>query len=269
MPHWIGGDIAGKTLFIHAEQGFGDTLHFCRYAPMLAQRGAKVMLEVHPELHRLMQSLEGVEQVFSRGETIPPFDVHCPVMSLPMAFGTTLDTIPANVPYLSAPAESIAKWREILGAGDGRKRVGLCWAGSPTHADDIDRSLSLAQFAPLARPDVEYHSLQIGITSQQAASPPAGMTLIDHNEQLTDFAETAALISQLDLVITADTAALRMWRAAVGKPVWVLLRYLSDWRWLIDRADTPWYPTMRLFRQTKRGNWEPVVERIAAALGVL
>jgi tetratricopeptide (TPR) repeat protein len=264
-PHWTGADIAGKTMFIHAEQGFGDTLHFCRYAAFAAKRGAKVILEVQPELHRLMQSLAGMECVLARGEVVPSFDVHCPVMSLPLGFGTTRETVPGEVPYLAAPEGAIEQWRETLGPGSGKKRVGLCWAGSPNHADDCDRSLALAQFAALARPDVEYHSLQIGVAAGQASLPPSGMTVIDHSARLADFAETAALISQLDLVITADTAVAHV-AGAIGKPVWVLLRYLSDWRWLIDREDTPWYPTMRLFRQKERGSWQPVIERIAAEL---
>jgi tetratricopeptide (TPR) repeat protein len=265
-PHWAGGDIAGKTLLIHAEQGFGDTLHFCRYAPLVARRGGRVIMEVHPELRRLLASLEGVAEVFSRGETLSPFDEHCPVMSLPLAFGTTLNTIPAAVPYLRPAENDVVKWKEILGPGDGTWRVGLCWAGSPEHSDDGERSLALSQLAPLANGAVTFHSLQKGPAALGiASSVPPGMRLIDHTADLHDFADTAALIANLDLVITADTAVAHV-AGALGKPVWVFLRHLSDWRWLIDRADTPWYPTMRLFRQKARGDWTTPINVVAAML---
>jgi tetratricopeptide (TPR) repeat protein len=279
--HWTGGGgvadadgkavsdptaaIFGKTLFLHAEQGFGDTIHFCRYAPLAAARGARVILEVHPELHRLMQGLNGVETTIARGQTVPRFDLHCPLMSLPLAFRTTMQTIPADVPYLRPDAQLIERWSAIVGPRQGRLRVGLCWAGSPTHADDIDRSIALEQLAPLAGTDAIFFSLQKGPASAQAANPPAGMQLFDHTPRLEDFADTAALIANLDLVITVDTAVAHL-AGAMGKPVWVLLRRLADWRWRDKGSETPWYPSMVLFRQEKRGDWGQVIARVARDL---
>ena len=224
-----------------------------------------MVLEVHSELYRLMQGLDGVQQIIARGQTVPRFDQHCPLMSLPLAFGTTLETIPADIPYLRPCSELTASWRAALGAGDGRARIGICWAGSATHADDCDRSLTLSQFAPLARDEMEFFSLQKGPPAEQAKHPPPGMRLIDLSARLDDFADTAALIADLDLVITVDTAVAHL-AGAMGKPVWVLVRWLGDWRWRVGRSDTPWYPTMRLFRQTSRGEWEDVIERVAREL---
>jgi hypothetical protein len=231
----------------------------------VAARGAKVMMEVHPELQRLLATLKGAEQVFARGDPLPPFDEHCPVMSLPLAFNTTLDSIPADVPYLEPDKTDVCKWETILGPRDSRKRVGLCWAGSPDHADDSERSLALSQLAPLASNNLVYYSLQKGSAAAQTPDAPPGMQLIDHTSQLIDFADTAALMANLDLVITADTAVAHV-AGAIGKPAWVFLRYLSDWRWLLDRSDSPWYPTMRLFRQETRGDWKKPIERVARAL---
>jgi tetratricopeptide (TPR) repeat protein len=296
-PHWTGGDITGRTILLHAEQGFGDTLHFCRYAPLVAARGARVIMEVQTELHRLFTSLTGVAEIFSRGQALPSFDEHCPLMSLPLAFNTTLGTIPGTVPYLGPAEADVQKWATILTADDGhstgsdrglstsagqglstrsdqavstssdqlRRRIGLCWAGSADHADDCDRSLALSQFSALADDRFVFYSLQKGPPAAQALAPPAAMNLIDLTARVHDFADTAALMMNLDLVITADTAVAHL-AGALGKPVWVLLRHLSDWRWLIARPDTPWYPTMRLFRQTARGDWTEPLQEIASLL---
>lgn len=268
-PHWVGGPLAGKSILLHAEQGFGDAIHFVRYAPRVAALGVRVVVEAHGELKRLFESVAGVEQVIARGETVPPVEAHCPLMSLPLAFGSELHSIPAPMPYLRATPADIQRWRDRLAVEQrisGRSlRVGLCWAGSPKHSDDADRSIPLQAFAAIAQDRVVFISLQKGPAAEQASNPPAGMRLIDLTPDLTDFADTAGLIANLDLVISVDTAVAHL-AGALGKPVWVLLRRVPDWRWLIDRRDTPWYPTMTLFRQCRRGEWGQVIEEVSQQL---
>ena len=273
--HWAGEPIAGRTILLHAEQGFGDAIHFVRYAPLVAAMGAKVVIESHDELRRLFESIPGVEQVIARGAPLPAVDAHCPFMSLPLALRTEVNTIPGATPYLHAAPDAIAQWAERLAALEPKPaatdppgrllRVGLCWAGSPKHSDDADRSISLSMLAPLADSHVTFVSLQKGPARDQAAHVPAAMRLIDVTDDLVDFADSAALIENLDLVITVDTAVAHL-AGALGKPVWVMMRRVADWRWLINRRDTPWYPTMRLFRQTSRGDWGPVVAGVAREL---
>jgi tetratricopeptide (TPR) repeat protein len=271
-PLWLGKEsIAGKTILLHAEQGLGDAIQFCRYAPLVAERGAAVVIEVQPVLAALMASLKGPAQVVARGDPLPHFDLHCPLMSLPLAFGTRLDTVPAAVPYLAADAAQAAGWRARLAGFQGVK-IGLVWAGSPRprlrQASIVDRrrSLRLARLAPLAAvPGAVFVSLQKGDAAAEAAMPPADMTLLDWTAELQDFAATAALIEALDLVIGVDTAVIHA-AGALGKPVWVLNRFDTDWRWLLDREDSPWYPTLRLFRQPGFGDWESVIARAAAEL---
>jgi Flp pilus assembly protein TadD len=270
QPQWDGElSPQGRTILLHAEQGFGDTLQFCRYAPLLAAAGAQVVLEAPAALCRLLSSLAGVAAVIPWGETLPPFDLHCPLMSLPLAFGTTIETIPAEMPYLHAGATEVAAWREVVAAIPGL-RIGLVWGGSSRigqpHAVAIDRrrSLPLAALAPLA--DVRgcsFVSLQLGPPACQA--PPPGLVLHDFTHRFGDFASTAALVAVLDLVITVDTAVAHL-AGALGKPVWLLNRFDTCWRWLLDRDDSPWYPTLRQFRQPAPGDWRTPVARIAAAL---
>jgi Flp pilus assembly protein TadD len=258
--------LAGARILLHAEQGFGDAIQFCRYAPMVAQHGAHVTLECPPKLVRLFSSLQGVSTVIARGESLPPFDLHCPLMSLPGLFGTEIKTVPGTVSYLSAEAAETARWRARFAAEPPAFRVGLVWAGQSTHQKDRHRSLSLAAFAVLGElHGVRFYSLQVGEASAQAKSPPPGMTLIDWTDDLNDFADTAALISQLDLVITVDTAVCHL-AGALGKPVWILIAFQPDWRWLLDREDSPWYPTARLFRQPTPENWRPPLARIRTEL---
>jgi len=276
-PVWRGEEVAGKTVLLHAEQGFGDTLHFVRYAPMVAARGARVVLEVPGPLRRLLDRTPGVERVITQGEPRPEYDAHCPLLSLPLAFGTRLETIPADMPYLHADPAAVERWRAKLeGAGlegGGALRVGLVWAGNPrrnainAHAIDRRRSMRLAQFAPLAGvPGVRFYSLQKGEeTAPQAKAPPAGMDLVDLMDEVGDFDDTAALIANLDLVIGVDTSVIHL-AGGLGKPVWMLSRYDACWRWLAEREDSPWYPTMRIFRQPQPGAWAPVVERLADEL---
>jgi len=271
-PLWLGKEpLAGKTILLHAEQGLGDAIQFCRYAPVVAGRGAAVVLEVQPTLTALMASLKGPAQLVARGDPLPHFDFHCPLMSLPLALGTRLDSVPATIPYLAADAARAQQWRARLAPYPGVK-VGLVWAGSPRphlrQASIVDRrrSLSLARLNPLtALPGAVFVSLQKGEAAAEAAQPPAGTTLLDWTEELVDFADTAALIEALDLVIGVDTAVIHA-AGALGKPVWLLNRFDTDWRWLLDREDSPWYPSLRLFRQERFGDWESAVARAAAAL---
>jgi len=278
QPRWMGEDLTGKTLLVHTEQGYGDAIKFVRYVPMLAARGATVILMCQPALARLMRSVEGVNQIIpgirSPAE-LPPYDMHCPIMSLPFLLGTRLETVPANVPYLRPDPSLTQHWRAKIGAASagpkiGRHKVnslkvGLAWAGNPDHIIDACRSAKLAHFAPLAGTNATFFSLQKGPAASQAASPPCGMELIDLTEDLHDFADTAALVANLDLVITVDTAVAHV-AGAVGIPAWMLIAAEHDWRWLLDREDSPWYPTVRLFRQRNPGQWLEVVERVAREL---
>jgi Flp pilus assembly protein TadD len=269
QPRWNGQDLAGRTLLIHTEQGFGDAIQFVRYIPLLAARGARVILLCQPQLARLLESVDGVDQIvpgISSPADLPPFDLHCPMMSLPFLLGTRLETVPAGVPYLRANPSLLEHWlAKVNAAGCPGKKIGLVWAGNPEHVIDACRSSRLADFAPLAGVDATFFSLQKGPASSQAAAAPTGMKLIDLTQDLHDFADTAALVSGLDLVITVDTAVAHL-AGALGKPAWVLIATEHDWRWLQGRDDSPWYPTVRLFRQQSAGQWPPVVERITREL---
>ena len=265
-PAWTGGDLAGQTILLHAEQGFGDTLQFVRYAPMVAARGGRVVLEVQPQLARLLHHLPGVAQIIAQGDKIPSFSTHCPLLSLPRAFATRLGTIPAPIPYLQAEPGLAAAWAARL-PGDGRLRVGLVWAGS-AHAtatgmtvSDQRRSVKLASLAPLGdHPRVQFISLQTGAPAAELHHPPHPLAILDPGP-LRDFADTAALIASLDLVITVDTAVAHL-AGALGRPVWMLSRADGCWRWLTGRDDSPWYPSMRLYRQAQPLVWAPVIERV-------
>jgi tetratricopeptide (TPR) repeat protein len=264
QPRWNGEELNGRRIFVYAEQGLGDTIQFARYLPMLADRGGQVISECHPELVRLLSGIHGV-QIIRRGEPLPQFDLHSPLLSLPMAFGTDLGNIPDNVPYLSAEPEIIEKFAAKI-PSDGRKKIGLAWAGSPQHIRDRLRSVTLASLAPLAAAgDFQFFNLQTGDAAKQAKNPPDGMNLIDWSDDLKDLADTAALIANLDLVITVDTSIAHL-AGALGKPVWLLLTWLPDWRWMLDRPDSPWYPTMRLFRQSRLCEWQDAIDRVAMAL---
>ena len=273
-PQWAGEDLRGKTLCVFSEQGFGDTLQFVRYVPLAVERGATVILRVQPELVRLAATLAGVQDVGPAGGPPPACDYYCPIMSLPRAFGTTLATIPAAVPYFAADPRAVEAWRRRLGAGGGL-RVGLVWSSGIRHYErsifyaGVAKSMTLAQFAPLGRvPGVQFYSLQKGEPAREAARPPAGLRLVDLAGELADFSDTAALIDALDLVISVDTAAVHV-AGALGKPVWNFVKYHACWRWLRARPDSPWYPSMRLFRQPEPGDWTSVVEAAATALGEL
>jgi Tfp pilus assembly protein PilF len=265
QPRWDGTDLNGKTILLHAEQGIGDTIQFIRYLPMVAARGGRIILECPAPLHRLFQQFAGIEKLIIAGHPLPNFDVHCPLMSLPFVFSTTLETIPAPVPYLSADTELSAAWTARL-AGSARLKVGIAWAGNPRHHNDRNRSIPSPLFAPLARAKgIAFHSLQKRIGAADHVLAPTVLNLIDHSADLNDFADTAALIASLDLVISVDTAVAHL-TGAMGKPTWLLLPYAPDWRWLLHRENSPWYPTMRLFRQKRLGDWKEVIERVLAAL---
>jgi tetratricopeptide (TPR) repeat protein len=273
QPLWLGETaIAGKTILLHAEQGFGDTIQFCRYAPLVAGRGARVLLEVQPPLKNLMAGLAGVAEVISAPDKLPYFELHCPLLSLPLAFRTSLETIPAQTPYLFGEAAKASAWRARLGARD-KPRVGLVWAGAPRKqtpsARRIDRmrSLEFDQLAPILRvTGCEFYSLQKGEDAlAQLRNSALRQRVVDCAADLHDFSDTAALIDNLDLVIAVDTAVAHL-AGALGKPFWLLNRYSTCWRWLIDRDDSPWYPTARLFRQNAPGDWSGVISRVAVEL---
>jgi tetratricopeptide (TPR) repeat protein len=265
QPLWIEQtEIAGKTILLHAEQGFGDAIQFCRYVPLVAARGARVILEVQRPLVELMGDLAGAAQVVSRGDSMPDFDFHCPLLSLPLAFTTRLETIPSSTPYLRARSQALKKWGELLGPR-GRPRIGLAWSGSPTHTNDRNRSISLSSLISLLDVDASFVSLQKDIRSDDAAVLKARSDLPHFGDALNDFSDTAALVSHLDLVIAVDTSVAHL-AGALAKPVWVMLPFVPDWRWLLDRNDSPWYPSARLFRQDATRMWDGVIARVHAAL---
>ncbi|WP_029007951.1 tetratricopeptide repeat protein [Azospirillum halopraeferens] len=276
-PPWSGDALPpDTTLLLHGEQGFGDAIQFARYAPLAAARGGRVVLEVQPLLVRLMRSLGPEIRVVPRADdgAPPPHDRHCPLMSLPLAFGTTPETIPVTVPYLRADAADVARWRAWLDerCGNGRDlRVGLVWAGNPCHRNDRNRSLPATALAPLlAVPGVRFVSLQTGAARADlpALPRPPGGPILDPIDGVRDFADTAAILETLDLLITVDTAVVHL-AGALGRPAWLLLPRVPDWRWLLDRSDSPWYPTLRLFRQARAGDRAGVTATVAAVLRAL
>ena len=260
-PEWTGGEsLAGKTILVHAEQGFGDTIMIARYASKVAACGAKVILEVPSELNALVAKMPGVFQVASTGNRLPAFDLHCPIMSLPLAFGTTLATIPSDFPYLTAPADRVATWRERL-RDVPYPRVGIAWSGNPRLKNDRNRSIPLQDLRAILSPDFAMVSLQKDVRPGDEEALQRHPQIFNIDGALRDFADTAALISQLDLVISVDTAVAHL-AGAMGKATWILLPNVPDWRWLLDREDSPWYPSARLFRQPAIGDWTSVIARV-------
>jgi len=258
QPLWTGvEDLRGRTILLHAEQGVGDTIQFCRYATLVAARGARVVLEVPRVLMALMRSLPGVVTLVESGQPLPEFDLHCPLLSLPLAFDTRLETIPAPVAYLAADPDKAAQWRERLGPAT-TGRVGLAWSGNATQKNDHNRSMPLATMLKVLPTGLQAFSLQKDVRPRDRPDLAANPHVADCALLLNDFSDTAALIAQLDLVIAVDTSVAHL-AAAMGKPIWALLCYPADWRWLTARDDSPWYPTMRLFRQPAFDDWESVV----------
>jgi Flp pilus assembly protein TadD len=266
QPQWRGEDLAGRTILLTAEQGFGDMIQMIRYAPLIAARNAKVIAECPPELATLFQSVKGIEQVVTTGQPLPKFNVHCPMMSLPLAFNTTLETIPANVPYLTPPQDKVAAWQNRIGANDKRLRIGLVWAGRPTQQFDRWRSSRLEHFAKLAEiKSARFFSLQKGPAAAEITGASPELNLTDWSNDLHDFSDTAALIENLDLVIGIESAVTHL-AGALAKPVWPILAHVADWRYLLNRTDSPWYPTMKLFRQPATGQWQPAIDEVVTAL---
>jgi Tfp pilus assembly protein PilF len=266
-PQWQGREnLSGRTILLHAEQGHGDTLQFCRYVPLVAARGARVILEVPAPHIELMTSLTGVSQIICKGDPLPDFDIQCPLLSLPLAFGTRLETIPSAVPYLHALSESVKTWDTRLGPKR-RPRIGLAWCGERTHPNDANRSIPLSSLLSLLDIDATFVSLQKDVRAEDAIVLQSRSDLLHFGDELKNFADTATLVSQLDLVISADTSVVHL-AGALAKPVWALLPFNSDWRWLLGREDSPWYPTARLFRQNDphAPNWNNVIARVYAAL---
>jgi tetratricopeptide (TPR) repeat protein len=266
QPIWLGNaPLAGRTILLHAEQGFGDTIHFARYVPRVAALGANVIVETQPALRGLMARLDGVSAVIEQGSELPAFDCHCPLGSLPLAFATELATIPAEVPYLAADPERVARWRERL-APRARPHVGIVWCGNPTFRGDRNRSMAFSGFAPIvAAAAATFVTLNPGRTAADAIGLAAQAAAVDLAPEFRDFDDTAAMICSLDLVVTTDTAVAHL-AGALGKRLWLLLSASPDWRWLIAREDCPWYPSARLFRQPTLGDWQPVIARVQREL---
>jgi tetratricopeptide (TPR) repeat protein len=268
LPMWLGKEeIEGKTILIAADEGLGDTIQFVRYVPMLAERGARVLLVVQDPLCGLLSGLSGVTQCVrkSAAGTLPAFEFHCPVSSLPLAFGTRLDTIPSTTPYLPSPANArVQAWEDRLGPRT-RLRVGLVWSGSLTHSNDRYRSIPLRTLSRILDVDATFVSLQKDPRPGDATVLRERSDIVDLTADLTNFTDTAALISCLDLVITVDTSVAHL-AGALGRPTWILLPYTPDYRWLLDRDDSPWYPTVRLFRQTETRDYETVLDRVRTEL---
>ena len=273
-PRWQGEALDGKSLIIGLEAGHGDMIQFCRYARLLKARGAaRVDLICHPALKPLFVTLPGVDTVFSPDDAVADanWDFWTPPLSLPYYFGTRLETIPADIPYLAADLGRVATWRALMPDATTVRHVGLAWKGNPRFENDADRSLpSLDVLTPLgAVRGVRFVSLQKGVGEDEARHPPTGLTILPLGESIADFADTAAIIAQLDLVISVDTAVAHL-AGALGKPCWVLLPdYQTDWRWLTGREDSPWYPGMRLFRQPAGGGWGVVIGQVVEALRAL
>ena len=263
QPEWTGDDLKGRTLLVYNEQGLGDTIQFARYLRLLADRGARVLFAEPAELRSLLGDLGGACRVLEPDQPLPPFDVHAALMSLPRLCGTRVDSIPAGVPYVSQPP---AERFPLPPPKPGQLRVGLIWAGGKLHSKDKLRSIAFLEFLPLLQAvGCDFFSLQVGPNAADLAVLPAGATVTDLGSRVGDFADTAAVLGQLDLLISVDTAVLHL-AGSLGRPAWALLPFAPDWRWLLQREDTPWYPTVRLFRQPALGDWQSVICRVQVEL---
>ncbi len=267
---WNGSSFAGKTLLVRYQQGLGDNIQFARYLPMVKERGGKVIYETKKPLTNLLRPLDGIDElveVSSNGRPAASFDLHISLMDLPRIFGTTIETIPSNVPYLYADPAKAQVWRNRIPPKD--LTVGILWAGAPAHRNDRNRSCTLADFAPLAEIDgIQLYGLQKGDAPNQADTSPAEIIAANLGEEFEDFTDTAAAIENMDLVVSVDTAVLHL-AGAMGKPTWALLPFAPDWRWMLERQDSPWYPTMRLFRQKRPGCWPDVFADVKKELQAL
>ncbi len=266
-PRWRGDEpFAGRTILLHAEQGLGDTLQFVRYVPMVAALGATVLLEVQPALRTLLAGYPGAAAVLAHGEALPAFDYECPLLSLPLAFGTELATAPAATPYVHPPAAHASRWRDWA-ARILPPRVGVVWAGNPGHPNDANRSIPLELFRTVLADfaAARFVCLQKEIAERDAAAMRACQNLLLRAPELVDFADTAGLVAQLDLVIAVDSAVAHL-AGAMGRPVWLLVPFSPDWRWLLGRTDSPWYSATRLFRQPRLGDWQTVLTNVRSEL---
>ncbi|HEX4676252.1 MAG TPA: tetratricopeptide repeat-containing glycosyltransferase family protein [Steroidobacteraceae bacterium] len=264
-PLWHGKEsIAGKRLFLYSEQGLGDTVQFCRYATLCAELGATVILEVQPPLAGALTSLAGVSQLIAKGSPLPPFDYQCPLMSLPLAFNTTVDTIPAHRKYLASDAAKVALWSNRLGMRS-RPRIGLVWSGNPNNAIDHRRSIRLADWITHLPSGLQYFCLQKDVREADQAALDSNPAILSYADDLLDFTDTAALCECMDIVVTVDTSVAHL-SGALGLPTWLLLAYTPDWRWILGRNDTPWYPSVKLYQQKAAGDWTEVFSRVAADL---
>jgi hypothetical protein len=262
QPRWNGQSLYQRTLFVYNEQGVGDTLQFVRYLPIMARQGARIILECPPILNALFQCLDGIQCILP-SDPLPAYDYQIPLLSVANVFGTTEDTIPHEIPYLRAPSENSRMWRERLSQHAAKWRIGICWAGNPQHINDRNRSCRLSVLAPLGQIEgAIFFSLQKGGAAAQCRHAIPGMKILDYTDDLQDFADTAALIDNLDLVVTVDTAVAHL-AGALGKPVWLMTPFDPDWRWLLHRNDSPWYPKMKIFRQTARRNWNSVSKALS------
>jgi len=264
QPLWDGWPAPGRTILLHHEQGHGDTLQFVRYLPRVKERVKRLVVEAPLPLVRLLSMTGGVDQVVTDARADLEFDAYAPIGSLPRILGTTLDTVPTDIPYLRVDPALVEKWRGRI--ADGGLRVGLCWAGNPRQPADRHRSIPLAALAPLGGVrGATFYGLQLGAGRADLDDPPRGLPLVDLGAEITDFADTAAIMHHLDLVITVCTSVCHL-AGGLGRPTWTLLNQTPDWRWGLDGEGSPWYPTMRLFRQRKIGQWTEVVERVRVEL---
>lgn len=262
IPRWTGFDLLGKTILLYPEQGYGDVIQFARFIRPLADLGATVIFHCPAELVTLMKGVDGMGQVIGPDQPLPSFDTHQALLSVPWVLKTTLETLPAKVPYIRVDPTLLAVWRDRVKEYPEKLKVGLAWAGRPTHADDKHRSMPLKFLQPLVEvSNVRFFSLQKGQASAQLAEVSLNFPVVDLQNELHDFADTAAAIANLDLVISVDTVIVHL-AGALARPVWTLLPFAADYRWMLDREDSPWYPTMRLFRQSRPGDWPGVVARI-------
>ena len=261
QPLWQGGEsIAGKTILLHSEQGFGDTLQFCRYAKLVSALGARVVLEVDRPLVTLLADLGGVSQVIAQGNALPPFDYQCPLMSLPLAFKTRLDTIPFPTAYLQSGAAKVAHWQSRLGQRT-KPRVGLVWSGRITHQNDRNRSIALADLVPYLPADCQYVSVQKEVRDSDEHTLKGNPDILNVADELDDFSDAAALCACLDVVVSVDTSVAHL-SAALGLATWILLPFNPEWRWLLKRSDSPWYSSAKLYRQQTMGDWNGILAQV-------
>ena len=261
QPPWIGNEsISGKIILLHSEQGFGDTIQFCRYVKLVAEIGARILLEVEYPLLVLLRQLDGVATFVPKGTPIPAFDLHCPLLSLPLAFNTTLATIPSAQQYLTSDAGKVLDWERRLG-GKKAPRIGLVWSGRREHQNDHNRSMPLSLLLEHLPVGPQYVSLQQQVRNEDKETLESHPEIAHFGDELEDFAETAALCELMDIVISVDTSIAHL-SGALGKSTWVMLPYIADWRWLLEREDSPWYPSVKLYRQESPGNWPSVLSRV-------